>query len=244
MSMDNLRYVCQQVKSVEFLPGTDGDDRLRRRDNWRDFVLPMEERFESARNDGPLASAEPYNHVAHQEPHHPLDQGLGFGHLRSPSLTNGTFHPSSPLTYLPGAPMENHVTSPSFGRAFEDVPSDGVGRPIMPSYPQVPPASMRSPPRPGAAPSNPLVNGHHRQISRADIEENIFPDDQIPNIHIRMRPSGLAEAVESENLPSIARVASNENESSAEDKEDSNANKDLGHARLPSLRGGAGSPQQ
>ena len=52
--VDTLRYVCQQIRTIEYLPGGEaGEDRLRRRDNWQDFVLPMTERLASAQNDGP-----------------------------------------------------------------------------------------------------------------------------------------------------------------------------------------------
>jgi la-related protein 1 len=48
-----LRFACQESEIIEIVIGEDGVDRLRRQDGWDKWVLPMEERDESARNDGP-----------------------------------------------------------------------------------------------------------------------------------------------------------------------------------------------
>ncbi|KIW31532.1 hypothetical protein, variant [Cladophialophora immunda] len=244
MTMDNLRYVCQQVKSVEFLPGTDGDDRLRRREGWRDFVLPVEERFESARNEGPLHNPEAYNHPAQTDQVGLNDPSFAFGQLRSPQLTvgssNGTFHANSPMSYVPGLPSENQISGEPLVRPFEDGSSDGTERPSILSFQHVAPAAVRSPPQHASEPLSNIVNGHHRQSSRVDIEDNIFPDEQIPNVNIRMQPTTLSGAAPS--FPGIARIPSAG--SSSGQNEGNNVPLDLNQARLPNLRGGASSPQQ
>ena len=48
-----LRFACQESEIIEIVIGEDGVDRLRRQDGWDKWVLPMEERDESARNGGP-----------------------------------------------------------------------------------------------------------------------------------------------------------------------------------------------
>lgn len=59
--METLRSIFanrQGPKSVEYKPGAeceDGQDRVRRRDTWQAFVLKIEDREESARNEGPKA---------------------------------------------------------------------------------------------------------------------------------------------------------------------------------------------
>ncbi|KIW91290.1 uncharacterized protein Z519_08186 [Cladophialophora bantiana CBS 173.52] len=244
MTMDNLRYVCQQVKSVEFLPGTDGDDRLRRREGWRDFVLPVEERFESARNEGPLHNPDSYNRTAPPDQVGLHDPSFAFGQLRSPQLTvgssNGTFHASSPMSYIPVLPTESQVSGEPLVRPFEDGSSDGTERPSLVSYQHVAPAAVQSPQHHTSEPLSNNVNGHRRQSSRADIEDNIFPDEQIPNVNIRMQPSVLNGAAPS--FPGIARIPSAG--SSSGQNEGNNVPLDLNQARIPSLRGGASSPQQ
>jgi la-related protein 1 len=51
--MDLLRHVCGQLKSIEYRPGEDGVDRLRRKEGWEQWVRPMNERVPSAQNEGP-----------------------------------------------------------------------------------------------------------------------------------------------------------------------------------------------
>ncbi|ETI22085.1 hypothetical protein G647_06156 [Cladophialophora carrionii CBS 160.54] len=244
LTIDNLRYVCQQVKSVEFLPGTDGDDRLRRREGWRDFVLPMEERFETARNDGPLHNPESYSRQAQQDQAGVFDPSFGYGQLRSPSLpmptSNGAFQANSPMSFLPAGLEENQMAVGQPVSPFDEGVNGAAGRPPLAAYSRTPANAARSPPTNATAPLNNIVNGHHRQGSRADIEENVFPDDQIPNVNIRMQPHILSGAAPS--FPGIARVASGG--SSSGHNETSNMPAEISQSRLPGLRGGAASPQQ
>ena len=48
-----LRFACQESDIIEIVVGDDGIDRLRRNDGWEKWVIPMEERDEAARNNGP-----------------------------------------------------------------------------------------------------------------------------------------------------------------------------------------------
>ncbi|KAF5008591.1 hypothetical protein FDECE_5143 [Fusarium decemcellulare] len=51
--MGLIRAVCEQSVDVDYVVGEDDCERLRRREDWQKFVLPMEDRDELARNDGP-----------------------------------------------------------------------------------------------------------------------------------------------------------------------------------------------
>lgn len=57
--MDLLRHVCGQLKSIEYRPGEDGVDRLRRKEGWEQWVRPMNERVPSAQNEGPPPGGRP-----------------------------------------------------------------------------------------------------------------------------------------------------------------------------------------
>lgn len=48
-----IRAVCEDSTEVDFIVGEDDCERLRRREDWQKFVLPMEDRDELARNGGP-----------------------------------------------------------------------------------------------------------------------------------------------------------------------------------------------
>ena len=65
--LETLRMVCGHVKNLEYMQGPDGEERVRRRDGWKDFVLPMADRLPAAQNDGPAIQPEymPYQELPH-----------------------------------------------------------------------------------------------------------------------------------------------------------------------------------
>ena len=48
-----IKLACVYAKNIEIVIGEDGKERLRSRDSWQQFLLPMEQRHESVRNAGP-----------------------------------------------------------------------------------------------------------------------------------------------------------------------------------------------
>lgn len=59
--LELVRYVCLNSQVIEFLVGEDGVDWIRRRDDWHQWLLNIEERMPAARNDGPVPAA-PFQH--------------------------------------------------------------------------------------------------------------------------------------------------------------------------------------
>jgi la-related protein 1 len=57
--LDLIRLACSLSDQIEFVIGDDNIERLRLRDQWKYFVLPVNERLEPFRNDGP-ATWTPY----------------------------------------------------------------------------------------------------------------------------------------------------------------------------------------
>jgi la-related protein 1 len=51
--LDTIRLVCQQSGVIEYRTSENGQDRLRRKDGWAQWVLDMAERDPSAQNEGP-----------------------------------------------------------------------------------------------------------------------------------------------------------------------------------------------
>ncbi|KAI9051014.1 hypothetical protein LZ554_005122 [Drepanopeziza brunnea f. sp. 'monogermtubi'] len=83
-----LRFACHESEIIELVRGDDGHDRLRRREGWEKFVVPMDERDESVRNAGPSS-------VQHRSPQPPNSQhtgsmGMPNQHIMSP----GAFSPN------------------------------------------------------------------------------------------------------------------------------------------------------
>jgi la-related protein 1 len=75
---DLLYYACYESEIIEQVRGEDGVDRMRRKEGWEKWVLPVEERDESARNAGPIATWRP-------PPHHMRGQMVMSGnHSMSP----------------------------------------------------------------------------------------------------------------------------------------------------------------
>lgn len=93
--LELIKLVCYQSRAIEFRVGHDGKDRLRARDNWQQWVLPVDERDLSAQNEGP---EELYNP--------PIPHPNGFdpnGNPRYPDMH--TTSPSAPGPYGADGPM-------------------------------------------------------------------------------------------------------------------------------------------
>jgi la-related protein 1 len=170
-SLELLRMVCRQVKTLEWRPGDDGIDRIRKREGWEQWVLKMDERDPSAQNDGPAEIP----HLAHpQSPHgyadgpddvfsstEPNSQRVGAGIAMSPTSMQGSFAdypapiiPTSPFDYMNGV-----MQTPLTHAAPEFVPT-------------FPPLNPNETPARNAAP------------------DQTFPDDQVEDVMVVIRKHG------------------------------------------------------
>lgn len=108
--MDLLRYVCRQLKNVEHRPSEDGSDRLRKRERWEQWILNMDMRDSSARNEGPALLATPLsaegNHDGMMNPVQP--DGSIFN-------TNGVSH-GTPVAVAPQQFAPSDITNMDFHR--------------------------------------------------------------------------------------------------------------------------------
>jgi la-related protein 1 len=91
-----LRYACQESEVIEIVVGEDGIDRLRRRDGWEKWVLPTEDRDESAKNDGPAKYF--------RQSHPPRPQG---SRLPVPQMSPPMFQPMGFPAYSMAPPTAN-----------------------------------------------------------------------------------------------------------------------------------------
>ncbi|KAI4912867.1 hypothetical protein J4E90_006275 [Alternaria incomplexa] len=57
--IDMIRLVCQQSATIEYRTSENGQDRLRRKEGWQQWVLDMAERDPSAQNEGPKELNQP-----------------------------------------------------------------------------------------------------------------------------------------------------------------------------------------
>ncbi|KAF5018745.1 hypothetical protein F66182_9262 [Fusarium sp. NRRL 66182] len=140
--MNFVRAVCEDSIEVDYVVGDDDGERLRRREGWQKFVLPMDERDELARNKGPL-------HLTFKN--------------RAYNYPNGQFNGIPPMPY--GTPAYPH--DPSFQQY---VPQDVNG--VVPNgttqlsaeVPDFSPSGtvplVGPKGEPQVAPVEALVNGH------------------------------------------------------------------------------------
>lgn len=128
--LELVRYVCLHSPQIEFRIGSDGYDRLRKREGWQQWILAMEERDPSAQNDGPGQVQEP---SLQQQPSNRDPYSLDNREIISPRLDATNPHQNSdstPLPYSstsPSRPIVNgsvngavnsHVSYPTTGPEF------------------------------------------------------------------------------------------------------------------------------
>lgn len=137
--MELLRFVCRQLRNVEYRPGEDGVDRLRKREEWAQWVLSMEERDPSARNEGP-SSATAQEYIPQQQQQQQTHMN-GHGHGHGNAHGNGTYVNPADIASAeePKRPAKLSSTAPEFSplaangtASFEQgtaTPVDGQGQP-------------------------------------------------------------------------------------------------------------------
>jgi la-related protein 1 len=218
-ALEMLRYVCPQVKNLQYMRGEDGEERIRRQDGWQDFVLPMAERFEAAQHDGPTLQPEYSQYQG-------LPQGSGEAMPFVPDpmrVAQGIVPPINGMYSGPGSPPTFSAVPPFDGSAdsrpqMQYAPSFEARRESATS-----PFSQDGPGRKPSAGQHhgsvrPAMNGHHRSASRT-FEESIFPDDQIGFVHILKRDRSEHETNDANDAKSamhtVERTLSNESQTSA-----------------------------
>lgn len=77
--MGMIRAVCEASAEIDYVAGEDDIERLRRRAGWQSFVLPMEDRDDFARNNGPshlTFKNRPFNYGAQFNGNAPVPFGM------------------------------------------------------------------------------------------------------------------------------------------------------------------------
>jgi len=219
MSYGQLRDVAQQVRNIEYVVGEDGEDRLRSRENWKDFVLPMEERLPQAQTDGQKIKSSYPRPSAGVMP----DFQMGNGLRSAPPNVNG-FHEaysnSAHMQYQPGPVHEPYSTEQWASRVGELRPEEDR----RPSVASPPLSKVQSPSQESKNGYGSLTNGHRDSMSSNATglapKENTFPDESVAVLKVVVRD--LEYQGTGDSAPSTEPVPT----------------------RVSGLRGGAGSPEQ
>ncbi|KAI9696605.1 MAG: hypothetical protein M1836_005624 [Candelina mexicana] len=179
--MEMIRYVCLTSKNIEFRTGNDGMDRLRRQDGWQTWVLDIEERDPSARNEGPSSV---------QQPRQPRPQALNLQDI---------------------GPDHQAMLSAELPRQVESIENESVYLPLNGLTPSLLPITTSpvadgfvngdilqaqaplSAAVPDFAPGVPPTNGHSiAPLDPQSNHDNSFTDQQVESLVIVVRRQGTA----------------------------------------------------
>jgi len=138
---EHIRIACEVSDKMDYVIGEDSRERLRLRDLWDRFVLPVEDREEEARNEGPMSF---YVRSRHSRPAYAAAPMLPVGyHATSPTMYPGTFPTEEQMYQQPylngahydagmnGGDMNGHhyapetqlsATVPEFSPSLQQVP--------------------------------------------------------------------------------------------------------------------------
>lgn len=168
-----LKAVCLASDAIEIRVGEDGKERLRRREGWDQFVLPMKDRDADAQNDGP-------QHL--QRPEKPQLQVFAPPPSRGPQSAGHFGHQqqrNDRRSYDPGYPMMNGMAQHYPG--FPAVPEAAYGE------------TVNGDDNRGRATKSPMHNhdaspSQQLMVDDKDAAPDAFPDDQISALVVVVQP--------------------------------------------------------
>ena len=213
-SHDQLRHVAQQVRSIEYVVGEDGEERLRSREHWKDFILPMDERLPQAQNDGPK--------IKQNQPRYPVgistENNVSNGLRSAPPNVNGfhdAFTAQHPAQYQPTSFAEPQSTE-QWASQVENERHMEDRRTSVTS----PLSKVQSSNQEQKSVTGPTTNGHRDSVSsNTTAKENTFPDEEVAKLKVVVRDPEYQGG--GDNMPDESLSM-----------------------RVSGLRGGAGSPEQ
>lgn len=166
-----IKFVCTHSPELELRSGSDGKDRVRKREGWEQWVLAMGERDPAARNEGPPA-AEP-SPVAAQQSYEPYGARMMNGQGSSPHETrfgegsysgyHGMSAPFSPVSVASQAGLTQNAAHARHSMSVVESESFRHGQS-----------------------THATRNGHHNAQADADP----FPDSQIEFLTVVVRQQG------------------------------------------------------
>ncbi|KAL8950307.1 MAG: hypothetical protein Q9222_003651 [Ikaeria aurantiellina] len=166
--LELIRAVCLHSPQIEFKTGSDGYDRLRKRDEWQQWVLAKEERDPSAQNDGPNQTRVPYYQ---QQPLNDASFNIDDRQLTQSSFTgNNTYQASDSMPHGPSSssPFKPNANGISHNGTVGHVPLSATVPEFAPSM------SLSN----GIKPVSPEAHG---------LAENTFTDEQVDLLMIVVR---------------------------------------------------------
>ena len=171
-----VKYVCVKSPMIEIRTGQDGLDRVRKAEDWKQWVLNTEDRVPSAQTDGPAKLGSPHFETAPPPPQ---------------------MHFYGPYEYqrgsVPGNPLSPREFFPANGTANELPSQDGPVPPGHVSEPQ----SIQTPLSAAVPDFKPSYQAFNSAVYES-IENSVdlagtFSDDKIDNLSIIVRRPKIPE---------------------------------------------------
>ena len=174
--MDLIRYVCLHSHPIEFQTGTDGIDRVRKADGWQQWILGIEERDDTAKNEDPVQM-----------------QQLRYVPPQTLDLAPG----SSSRGDVPWRASYNHIEDTAISQPDGSASTYAYEAPRKPSNDQISEVPVTQTPLsaavPDFAPGVPLLS--NKTLSTVEghaTKENYFSDEQVESLMIVVRKPVLA----------------------------------------------------
>lgn len=145
-----LRHVARGLRHVDYQISEDGVDRLRPKESWAQWVLPVDQRDPSAQNEGAPAT----NHASKN------DENISF-HSHVDRTPNGSLH-NAPHQFVPNgtasrtSPTPLSSTAPEFQPAQYEIPNVGLPQ----EHSSFPAGSPNLPGSPISPVDNPGIDNH------------------------------------------------------------------------------------
>ena len=163
-----LRWVCVRSAVLELRMGLDGIDRVRKADDWQQWILAVEERDPSAQNDGPAQVFSPYY---------------------APQYGYSTFGPYDyPQGSVSSTPLSPRDPISGNGTVIQAPPLDGNAAPgqISEAQPTLTPLSAAVP---DFQPSSQAFtnSSSYESVEDSMAHEGTFSDDKIDQLTIIVR---------------------------------------------------------
>ena len=167
-SYATIQQVCVNSPFIEYYgPGVDGIDRVRRRDGWQQWVMKIEDRDQSAQNDGPPPRPQ---YPSMSDAHHSFDEVSAIS-PRSSAVANS---------------VENFQfqsldsVAPSYSQAGPMGASNGADA-----------STIRAPLSAAVSEFSPsVISSNSRSFSQPDPQApgtSVFTDEQVDNLNIVVR---------------------------------------------------------
>ena len=191
--LDIIRMACNQSPEIEFGTGPDGMDRVRKRHGWQSWVLSMEERDHTAKNDGP-SELHPVQ-LFQLPPMYPPPYPYGIRQAESARLAPLNSHMDDvPFPMQHDLPGPSYPMGPSAGASYDHSATPTPLSAAVPEFSPQKPPSVRQPP----LPKNKAPNGPPNSTPSKEESE----DQPIENLKILFRKpdASTAPAVASSGL--------------------------------------------